>query len=350
MVTMPAEYHNILVRGVNRIGDTIFSLPSIKALKQGFPGSRITILTKPAPAGLFENNPSIDDVLLFDSMGRHKGVLGRIRLIRELRKRSFDLAVLFHNCFDAALIPFLAGISERIGYIREARGLLLTKKLPFPKTPIHQIDHYLKLVSLMGISTEEKTPELFITPEEKNRAGDLFDRNHVRRPLVGFIPGSIALTRRWYPERFAELGDRLVETTGGSILILGGPADRDISETIINHTKVTPLDMTGRIDLRQLMALLSHCDLVVSNDTGPMHIAWSLGKHVITFLGAADIREIKPHSSRVTIIRKDLDCSPCIKEVCPNGTIRCLDLISVEEVFNKSMEILAHETKEHPDN
>jgi heptosyltransferase-2 len=337
------EYRNILVRGVNRLGDTVFSLPAIKALKQSYPGARVSVLTKPAPSGLYANLPYIDEVLIFESKGRHGGIRGRLALAGQLRKRRFDLAVVFHNCFDAALVPFLAGVPERIGYLREMRGVLLTKKLPFPATPVHQVDHYLELAALAGASTEERTPELFVTPEEEQWGRRLLDGRNARRPLVGIVPGSVALTRRWPPERFAELGDRLAQATGGSIIILGGPGDGDISGKIKSHMKAGPIDTTGGTGLRQLMALISLCDLVVSNDTGPMHITWALGRPVVTFIGAADIREIRPLSTVAHIIGKDLACSPCIKEECPEGTTRCLDLITVGEVFEKSMEIL-HKT------
>ncbi|MEJ2254267.1 MAG: lipopolysaccharide heptosyltransferase II [Nitrospirota bacterium] len=336
----PGSYKNILVRGVNRIGDTVFSLPAVKALKQAFPGARLTVLTKPLPAGLFKNNPCVDEVLIFDSRDAHAGIGGRLRLARELRGKGFDLAVVFHNCFDAALAPFLAGIPERIGYRKELRGPLLTRKLPFPQSAVHQVDHYLALTALCGAATEDRVPELFITSEEKEDALRFVSQNNVRRPLIGFIPGAVALTRRWSPERFAHLGDRLAAATGGSVLILGGPDEKEISKAIRQRMRARPFDMTGTISLRGLMALLGLCDLVVSNDTGPMHLAWTLGRPVVTFVGAADIREIRPLSPRVRIIRKDLPCSPCIREVCPEGHTRCLDLITVDEAFETAMEAL----------
>jgi heptosyltransferase-2 len=333
-------YKNILVRGVNRIGDTIFSLPALKALRQGFPDARVTVLVKPVPAGLFGENPSIDEVILFEDTGRHRGVAGRLRLVSQLRNRRFDLALLFHNCFDAALVPFLAGIPERVGYIKEHRGILLTKKLPFPRETLHQVDHYLRLVSLLGISTDDRMPELWLSPAETGVARAMLQRKGVGRPLIGFIPGAVARTRRWHPERFAALGDKLCAETGGSVLLLGGPGDREISTIIEEHMASPAMDLTGSISVRQLMAIMNECDLIVSNDTGPMHVAWTLGRPVVTFVGAADIREIAPLGPDVYIIRKDLACSPCIEEECPEGTAECLELISVDEVFETARTVL----------
>jgi heptosyltransferase-2 len=333
-------YENILVRGVNRIGDTIFSLPALKALRRGFPDARVTVLVKPVPAGLFGENPSVDEVMLFEDTGRHRGMAGRFRLIADLKSRHFDLALLFHNCFDAALVPFLAGIPERVGYIKEHRGFLLTKKLPFPRETLHQVDHYLRLVSLLGIFTDDRMPELWLSPAETGEARAMLQRNGMERPLIGFIPGAVARTRRWHPERFAALADRLTAETGGSVLLLGGPGDREISAAIQEHMTSPAVDLTGTMGVRQLMAVMKECDLIVSNDTGPMHMAWVLGRPVVTFVGAADIREIAPLSPDVHIIRKDLACSPCIEEECPEGTTECLELIGVDEVFEAARAIL----------
>jgi len=152
------KYRNILIRAVNRIGDTINSLPCIKALDKAFPDAQITVLTKLATADLYRENPYIEETLIFEDKGIHKGVRGRLRLSSEFRARHFDLAVIFHNCFDAALSPFFAGIPERIGYVREGRGFLLTRNLPFPDEPIHRTDYFLEILKLIGVTTEDKMP------------------------------------------------------------------------------------------------------------------------------------------------------------------------------------------------
>jgi len=337
---MPS-YKNILLRAVNRIGDGVFSMPAIRALRDEYPQSRITVLTKPGVAELYVHNPAVNDVMLFEDRRRHKGLPGRLRLIRELRTRNFDLAVIFHNCFDAALVPFLAGIPERIGYVKEGRGFLLTRKLPFPAEVIYQVDHYLDLVSLLGFKPKRSMPELTVSDTERAFAERLFREKSIRRPAICLVPGSIAATRRWPPERFAELADKLSGHTGGSIIVVGGRGDEAISGKITGLAGNKPVDLTGRIGLRELMAVLSLSDLVVSNDTGPMHLAWTLGTPVVTFLGAADPRGTGPSGEHVRVIRKEMACSPCIKEKCPEGTIACLDLITVDEVFEAARESLA---------
>ncbi len=333
-------YRNILVRSVNRVGDTLFMLPSIKALKTAFPVARITVLSKPIPSELFKNNKEVDGVILFEDKGRHKGITGRLRLIRELRREKFDLAVIYHNCFDAALVPFLAGIPERIGYVKEGRKPLLTRSLPFPDGSIHMVEHFLRVLSLIGINAPFKNPELVLSGDELAKARSLFEGNGLRKPVIGLVPGSVAPTRRWFPERFAEAADRLVERTGGSIVILGGPGDRAISGQISSLMKSAPVDLTGKLGLRELMAVFTICDLVISNDTGPMHLAAVLGRPVVTFIDVADIRKTRPLGDKVRVISKRPPCAPCIKEECPQGTLECLKAVTVEEVYNAALEML----------
>jgi len=324
---------------VNRIGDAVYSLPAICALKEGFPGSRLSILVKGAVGGLYKQLPYVDEIIPIENRGRHRGVGGRLRLVREIREGAFDLAAIFHNTFETALIPFMAGIPDRIGYVKEGRGPLLTRKRPFPDEPLYQVDHYLDIVRLAGVTTEKRIPTLYLSLEEKDWAvREMGDGGE--RPLIALIPGSIARTRRWAPKRFAETARKLSEETGARFLIAGGPEDRTIAHQIRKGWTDGPLDFTGRTTIRQLMALLGQCDLAIANDTGPMHLAWTLGTPVVTFFGAGDVRRTGPRSPIVRILRRDLPCSPCIREECAQGTLACLNEITVDEVLSAARELL----------
>lgn len=335
-----ASYRNILVRGVNRLGDTLFALPAIKSLKIKYPGSRLTVLTKPLPVDLYKNNPHIDNVIIFDGKGRHRGLDGRFHLVRALRNEGFDLAVLLHNNFESALTVFLAGIPERIGYRKELRSALLTKSLPFPKTPTQRVDHFLAITKLVECDVTDNLPDLYLSSSEKEWACARL--NEVPRPIVGIIPGAQEKTRIWDSGRFAAVADGLINEAKASILILGGPGDKKLSSAIRSQMKNIPLDMTGEFNLREFMGILGSCDLVISNDTGPMHIANLLGTEVITFFGAGDLKETHPVGPNAHVIHRDLPCSPCLKSECPEGNYKCLDLISVEEVLKSAMDMLRH--------
>lgn len=312
-------------------------LPSLRALKSAF-NAEIILLTKPGLSDLYKNNPSVGRIMMFEDNSRHKGLFGRLKLVSELRKEKFDLAVVYHNCFDAALHPFLAGIPERIGYVREGRKPLLTRSLSFPKDPIHMVEHFFRVLGLIGVAPINAGPEFFLSEDEKEKTLALL--SDLRRPYIGIIPGSIAPTRRWFPERFAGVSERLSAETGGNILILGGPGDKAISEKIKRLMKSPSVDFTGRLSLRDLICVLSACDLVISNDTGPMHIAAVLQKPVVTFIGVADMRKTMPLGSKVHVIRKEVPCSPCIKEECPRGDNICLRLIEEDEVYEAAKALL----------
>jgi heptosyltransferase II len=334
------HYNNILVRGVNRLGDTLFALPAIKSLKIKYPDARLTVLTKPLPVDLYKHNPCVDNIIMFDGKESHRSLGGRLNLVKMLRKEGFDLAVLLHNNFESALTVFLAGIPERIGYPKELRSFLLTKSLPFPKTPTPRVDHFLAITKLVGCDDRDKRPDLYISSSEKEWA--VTRLKTIPRPIVGIIPGAQEKTRIWGSERFSAVADGLINEAKASILILGGPGDKKLSLDIRTRMKNSPYDMTGEFSLREFMGILSSCDLVISNDTGPMHIANLLGTEVITFFGAGDLIETRPVGPNAHVIHRDLPCSPCLKSECPDGTYKCLSLISAEEVIELALEIFTH--------
>jgi heptosyltransferase II len=331
-------YKNILVRGVNRLGDTLFTLPAIRALKIKYPTARITVLTKPSPVELYRHNPHIDGIIILDSKGIHQGLRGRLRLINTLRASDFDLAVLMHNNFESALMAFLSGIPERIGYRKELRSALLTGSLPFPKTPTPRADHFLAITELAGCDTGDNKPDLYLSSTEREWATTRLAG--LPWPLVGIIPGAQEKTRIWDSGRFASVADSLIGHAAASVLILGGPGDTGLSSSIKSQMKNIPIDMTGAFSLREFIAILNSCDLVISNDTGPMHIANLLGVEVITFFGAGDVIETGPIGEKAHIIHRGLPCSPCLKSECPEGNYKCLDLITAEEVVETALNVL----------
>jgi heptosyltransferase II len=332
------SYHNILIRGVNRLGDTLFMMPSIKALKLKYPEARLSVLTKPLPADLYQHNPYIDEVIIFDYQKNHQGLPGRLKLIKTLRAANFDIAVLMHNNFESALMAFLSGIPERIGYQKELRAPLLTKSLPFPKDPTPRIDHFLAITKLIGCEAKINKPDLYLSKTEKEWGS--VHLKDLPRPIVGIIPGAHEKTRIWDGGRFAFVADSIISSANASVLILGGPGDSRLSSMIKSKMKNIPFDMTGEFNLREFIAILSLCDLVISNDTGPMHIASLLDTNVITFFGAGDPIETSPMGANTHVIHRDLPCSPCLKSECSEGNYNCLKLITAEEVLELSLQIL----------
>lgn len=326
---------NILVRSVNWIGDAVMTLPSIKLLKKIFKDSKISLLVRPSVKAVFDGNPDVDEFVLYGE--HHRGLLGRLRLASELRKKKFDRAFLFQNAFDAALVTFLGGIPERIGYNRDGRGFLLTKPVPFNNDDrrVHHIDYYLNLIRYVtGIEDFDYTyPYIYLTIDER-----LLIRKRLeglKRPIVGINPGATyGAAKRWLPERFAEVAEWFIKDTGGTVVITGSLSEKVISDEIIKH--INPdlrssghvHNLAGYTSLRELIALISECDLYLSNDSGPMHIAYAVGTPLIALFGSTDPKLTGPVGDGFKVLKADLDCGPCFKRNCERGMTCMYDLYS----------------------
>ena len=327
----------MLVRGVNWIGDAVMTMPALKALKASDGGRRISLLVKPWVAPLFEKDPNVDELILYS--GEYGGFTGRLKLAARLRKHRFCSAVLFQNAFDAALIAFLAGIPERIGYRRDNRGPLLTKAVPFGDSAreLHHIDYYLNLLSEAGFEVEKSPPWIYLSLEERLRARESLA--HLRRPVVGLNPGAVyGSSKRWRPERFAEVARRVIEEAGGSVVIFGGPSETAIAEEILgclpDEAGSRILVMAGRTSLRELAALISESDVLVTNDSGPMHIGYAVGTPLVAVFGSTSPELTGPVGQSHRVIRKDVKCAPCFERECKRGDLKCMDLVDAAEVFN----------------
>ena len=345
----------ILIRGVNWIGDAVLTLPAIQSIRRSFPDSHIALLVKPWVSGLFKENRDIDEIILYDDC--HRGISGRIRLSRELRKKKFDTAILLQNAFDAALITWLAGIPKRIGYKRDGRGLLLTDAVSIKPEILeqHQVHYYLDLLNSAGIKTSVTEPYISISETERTWA-----RNHLSScfsdsttPLIGINPGAAyGSAKRWLPERFAELIIKIFTEINGRVIIFGNESETEIANEIIteiNRLKIKLnmenyrshlLIMSGKTDLRELASLISECDALITNDSGPMHMASALFVPVIAIFGSTSPKRTGPFGQIHKIISTDIPCSPCMKRVCPEEHLRCMTDITAQEVFTAVTEVL----------
>ncbi len=337
----------ILIRGVNWIGDGVLTTPAIKNIRRAYPDSHISLLVKPWVSGLFENNPDIDELITYEK--RHEGFLGKIQLVRELRKRRFDTAILLQNAFDAALIAFLSGIPERIGYSRDARGVLLTKQVRYEGDDrrIHHVDYYLNLLKAAGIAIEylqPSSPWIYLSLKERLLARETL--KGLKRPIIGINPGAAyGSAKRWMPERFAWVAGRIIDELGGSVVIFGGPLEVEMAEKICksadiehlnpNHGPISLLNMVGKTTIRELAAFISECDAMVTNDSGAMHIGYAVGTPLVCIFGSTDPALTGPPiNGNSIVIKKDIECSPCFERKCRKGNLLCMDLITSDEVFD----------------
>ena len=311
--------------------------PAISVIREHFPHAEITILANGLVSQLLLHHPGIDNVITFDRQGKHHGVAGRLRLASELRKHEFDLAIIFPNSFDSALVPWLARIPARIGKCSDGRTMLLSGRYEAAKgsPPGHEVDYYLNLMAYFGI-TGSRTPLcLFITPEEGNRASaTLAGRGiHPDDFVLGINPGaSYGAAKRWYPDRFAEVARRLADQWSAKVVIFGGPGEASISAEIESRLEGTALNMAGKTTVRELMPLIKRCNLFITNDSGPMHIAAAFEVPLVAIFGSTDHTGTSPYSGNSLVVRKNVECAPCKLRECPTDH-RCMTEVTAEDVI-----------------
>jgi heptosyltransferase-2 len=345
----------ILIRGVNWIGDAVLTLPAIRAVRRAYPDAHISLLVKPWVSEIFHNNPDINEIILYDE--NLIGISGKLKLAHILRQKKFDTAILLQNAFDAALIAWLSGIPERIGYNRDFRGFLLTGGIPLKKDilSMHQVHYYLNLVRAAAGKAEETPPFIFLTDEERRWARDII-KSKFQIPnskiLVGINPGATyGSAKRWQPEKFAELIIRTIRELNGRAIIFGSQSETGIADEIVASAGAIHelplqsyiLNMAGKTTLRQLAALIAECDALITNDSGPMHIASALFVPVVAIFGSTDKAATGPFGKGHRIVTRNLPCSPCMQRECPEGHLRCMSEVSAGEVFDALREVLPRE-------
>jgi heptosyltransferase-2 len=358
------DIRRIVVRGTNWVGDAVMTVPALRELRRLLPDAQITLATRAFAEGIFKGADFLDDLLLYD---REPGESSSVfRKAREWRRRRFDLTVLFQNAFEAALIAWMARVPNRIGYATQRRGRLLTHPLPLPEWhgSRHESFYYLNIVAqletlLHGASKIldcEPVFDLNVTSDRQTEGRDILHAHGMRdgSPIVALCPGSInSRAKRWPAERYAALADRFIEETGANVLLIGSAAELDVSLEVSKHMRREPLILTGKTDLAQAVAILSLVDLLVTNDTGPAHIASALGRPTLVIFGPTNPLTTRPLSAVAEIVRHPPDCAPCMLRDCPIDH-RCMTAITPDEVFARACALLgrtglATEAQRHGD-
>lgn len=350
MKPFPRNPAKILIRSTNWIGDAVMTTPAVRSIRENFPDSELSLLVLPWVSDVFRHSPRIDRILTYDRNGRHKGVAGKWRLGRELAGEGFDCAILLQNAFEAAFITTVAGIPVRGGYTTDGRGLLLThgvKKHPDIKTK-HQVHYYQEMLQGLGLETGDNQLELFIPDDIRASAGKRIEAMTGRplgeRPLIGLNPGAAyGPAKKWPAAKYGGLAGMLFAEEGADIAVFGTDADNQAARTISDAAgeACTTLDFTGKTSLMEAMALMSCCDAFVTNDSGLMHVAAALRVPQVAVFGSTDHIATGPFSDNALIVRNPMDCSPCLKPECPKQHLRCLEQISVPDVFDKVHQLLA---------
>ncbi|HSU30633.1 MAG TPA: lipopolysaccharide heptosyltransferase II [Bryobacteraceae bacterium] len=339
----------ILVRATNWVGDAVMSLPALQALREQFPRAHISILAKPWVAGLYRREPFCDELIPYGPTKGWKGWGERWAIAQDLRRRKFDCAVLLQNAFEAAAIAYLAGIPRRIGYNRDARGSLLTHPIPVPKvgeTPTHQRFYYLELLKrakLIPGYAPDASVRLFGASEAAEEGRQLFSDFGIDGPVIGVSPGAAyGGAKRWIPERFAAAAVQVSRNRRASVAVFGSEQERAICEEVGSAAEasgVTCMNFAGRTTLTQFIAMAAACDVYLTNDSGPMHIASALGVPTVAVFGATDAMATGPTGSHSKVVCEPVECSPCLLRECPIDH-RCMTRIPAERVTQVALQVL----------
>ena len=333
------NHGRILVRSQNWIGDVVIATASFRCIRRSFPDASISVVAKPWVIPILAHNPHIDEIIEYDGKGVHKGIPGMLRLTRYLRTRRFKGAILLQRAFEAALIAFLARIPQRMGYTTDARGFLLTHKARAAKEEfnIPRLEHDLKLLEGFGLKLGKKEPLLPVGREQKGRAERRLRELGIGmdEPLVGFSPGAVGSElKRWYPERFAELAQRIREAYSGKVLLFGGPDEQQLGDEICRMA-ANPgvLNLAGHTSLEEAIALIGLCGMFVTNDSGLMHVAAALDVPLVCIFGPTDPGRTAPWSQRYVLVRDEgVECYGCKMRKCDHDH-KCMDRITVEQAY-----------------
>ena len=324
----------ILIINVNWLGDVLFSTPFIQTIRNNFPESFIACMLVPRTRAMLEGNPAIDEIIIFDEDGLHQNLIGKLKLIKLLRARKFDLVFLLHRSFTRTLIAFLAGIPQRIGYYTKKRFFLLTKAIEPPEEEKHKVEYFLDIARNLGLKVERLNYQFFISPQDKAFAQELLGKEGIADGnFVVINPGGNWLLKRWPKENFACLIDALSDGSSAKIVITGGKGDIKLAQEIASLSKNKPIVLCGKTNLKQLGAVLERAKLVIANDSGPMHLAASLKVPLIALFGPTSPLITGPYTDQANciVLHKRIGCLiPCYNLSCSDN--RCLKAISVEEV------------------
>jgi len=338
-----SDYTSHTVLAPNWIGDTAMAAPFFASLRSIFPNCKIKVIVNPWVEGLVKNYPWVDEVIKLHS----HSVWHLIKVLRygELKKKfSSDIFWLLPNSFRSAVMCFLAGGKLRIGYSTSFRKQLLTNPIFLPKNKSQYLtDYYLGLLVANGLTPISERVSIEIRDDLLETSKNTLSRfiNLSERPLVGLHPGAFfGSSKTWDPKNFGQLAERLTDREDAKVLVFGGPGEEELIEMVVKHSRGKAFNFFGRDELLILPGILSMLDVLISGDTGPLHIASLVGTPTVSLFGPTDPKLTAPRGPRNLYVYKNLDCSPCFQRACPLHHHDCMQKITIGEVENKTRDLL----------
>ncbi len=336
----------ILVFQTAFLGDVILTLPLVQILHRKFPEAEIDFVTTPRAAEILRGHRDIHSVIVYDKRKTQRGIRGMIAMSRLLKKTGYDLAIVPHRSLRSAVVVYWSKIPERIAFSTNAGKWLFTKKVKYKKE-LHEVERNLEFLSALSIQYAEKElPSLYPSNEDVAAVDRYFFEEKIirRKAVIGIAPGSVWNTKRWLPERFSQCC-RMFSGDGIEIVLIGGKEDRELCAEIKDAAGTGCVhSAAGKFSILQSAELLRRCDLLISNDSAPLHLAVAMRTPVVAIFGATSPSfGFAPYGKRdVVVERNDLDCRPCTihgGNKCPIGTFDCMVGISAKRVYEKAVEI-----------
>jgi len=326
----------ILVVNVNWLGDVIFSTPFIRTLKKNYSDSFIASLVVPRCYEILEDNIYLDKIIIYDEKGLHSGIKGKLKLISEIRSYNFDIVYLLHRSMTRTIMCALSGIKERVGYPTKKRFFLLTHKIPYLPKNAHRVKKLLYIAEQMGMATDDYDFDFFIPEYVQRELDNILIEKKVKleKKFIVINPGANWELKRWPVNKFSELAKRIVEDLGMQVIITGAEKDIPLANKVKKKAEKHLYNLCGYTNLKQLTALLKRSSMVISNDSGPLHISRAVKTPVIGLYGPTSPRITGPigNGKYRVIVGRANDCQvPCYNNKCKDN--RCMDTIKVEEVL-----------------
>ena len=341
MKSLPEGIQKILIRSTNWIGDAVMTTPAGRSIRLNYPEAEITLLALPWVGDVFSASPHIDKIFTYDKNGRHSGIKGKFVLAGDLREKAYDAAILLQNAFEAAFITTLARIPIRAGYTTDGRGLLMTHGVKKHKDIKlrHQVHYYQEMLQGLGLHPGPDDLELHINDEDIFWSANTINQYSAGQKvtIIGINPGAAyGPAKCWPVEKYAALAKKLCQAQDVIVVVFGTKADcaaaKQIQEAVNNQIKV--VDLTGKTTLGQALGMISLCNVFVTNDSGLMHVSAALKVPTVAIFGSTDHIATGPYSENASIVRIELDCSPCLETHCPKKHFRCMEDIEVDDVVH----------------
>jgi heptosyltransferase-2 len=323
---------NILVRMPNWLGDLVMATPILTDLKHHWPNAKLTVLCQGALSSVLEKDPHIDQIIAFDRKSKSSKAL-----LNSLKLGKYDLGVLLTNSFSSAWQFWQGNIQNTVGYVTHWRRWLLDYPLPFSQNrdKQHLVITYKQLLEPLGIPVSQTPPKLYLFSQELDDAQYQLRYRGIEKNdfIIGINPGAAyGSAKCWLPERFKSLTHQLLKNPRIKILFfgdkIGAPLVDEICHDLPSHRVI---NLAGKTSLRELMAYIKHCQLFLTNDSGPMHVASALNTPLIALFGSTSDVATAPYQGG-TVIHKHVPCSPCYRRECPID-FRCMKQIEVDEVY-----------------